>query len=61
MNDFGRKYSDALKGAAAATHKHDEAEPGIDLMPREEVFLISSFVMNLQHAAYVKLSRWFEQ
>jgi hypothetical protein len=53
MTDFGKEFSDALEGAAALRGMSDSLEPGMDVMPREEVFLISSFVMNLQHAAYV--------
>ncbi|KAA8914554.1 hypothetical protein FN846DRAFT_926778 [Sphaerosporella brunnea] len=49
ITEFGDTSSAALEGAAdISAHEGDTV---VDLMPREEVFLISSFVMNLQHEA----------
>jgi hypothetical protein len=48
--EFADTAGAALERAAdISAHDGDSV---IDLMPREEVFLVSSFVMNLQHEAY---------
>lgn len=46
--DFDRTSALALEGAAAL---HDLGGPQIDIMPRMETFLISSFLLNLRQAA----------
>ncbi|KAI5797680.1 hypothetical protein EDC01DRAFT_33918 [Geopyxis carbonaria] len=47
---FGKQSGDALEGAANLQDLVD-SDLVADMMPREEVFLISSFIMNLRHAA----------
>jgi hypothetical protein len=51
ITEFENTSSKALEGAADISGPHD-GDVEVDVMPREEVFLISSFVMNLQHGAY---------
>lgn len=46
--DFDRTSASALEGAAAL---HDLGGPQVDIMPRMETFLISSFLLNLRQAA----------
>lgn len=51
---FGKQTTDALEGAAVLkelTHTDPDAEGEIDVMPRDEVFLVSSFMLNLRQAA----------
>ncbi|KAF8537599.1 hypothetical protein BDD12DRAFT_744544 [Trichophaea hybrida] len=48
ITEFGNTSTAALEIAAALQGPQDV---DVDLMPREEVFLISSFVMNLRHGA----------
>lgn len=57
ITEFGKEFSDALEGAVALREMSDHLNTGVDVLPREEVFLISSFVMNLQHSAWVKYLR----
>jgi hypothetical protein len=45
---FDKNSASALEGAAAF---HDMEEPQVDIMPRMETFLISSFLLNLRQAA----------
>lgn len=47
---FGRTTTDALEGAVLTELEPDEAGE-VDVMPRDEVFLISSFMLNLRRAA----------
>jgi hypothetical protein len=49
IHEFGESSSAALESAAISGPQ--EEDPNVDIMPREEVFLISSFVMNLRHGA----------
>jgi hypothetical protein len=46
--NFDKDSSFALEGAAAL---HDLDQPQVDIMPRMETFLISSFLLNLRQAA----------
>ena len=46
--DFDANTSLALEGAAGQTGLQDHE---LDIMPREEVFLVSSFLLNLRQAA----------
>lgn len=46
--DFDEDTSSALEGAAGQTDLQDHE---LDVMPREEVFLVSSFLLNLRQAA----------
>ncbi|CAD6443609.1 3276d83e-2de8-4598-b906-522247e0224f [Sclerotinia trifoliorum] len=46
--DFDKTSAAALEGAAAL---HDLGGPQVDIMPRMETFLISSFLLNLRQAA----------
>ncbi|KAM3085092.1 hypothetical protein ACMFMG_003524 [Clarireedia jacksonii] len=46
--DFDRTSAAALEGAAAL---HELGGPQVDIMPRMETFLISSFLLNLRQAA----------
>lgn len=48
LADFDRDSAGALEGAAAV---HDLDHPQVDIMPRMETFLISSFLLNLRQAA----------
>ncbi|KIN08621.1 hypothetical protein OIDMADRAFT_100340 [Oidiodendron maius Zn] len=48
LKDFDRDSASALEGAAAL---HDLDQRHIDIMPRMEIFLISSFLLNLRQAA----------
>ncbi|KAI5845750.1 hypothetical protein DFP73DRAFT_476901 [Morchella snyderi] len=48
---FGQLTTDALEGAAVLTEPVADAEGDVDVMPRDEVFLISSFMLNLRQAA----------
>jgi hypothetical protein len=48
--EFADTAGAALESAADISAQ--DGDSVIDLMPREEVFLVSSFVMNLQHEAY---------
>lgn len=45
---FDADAASALEDAAQLEEKEDQKP---DIMPREEVFLISSFLLNLRHAA----------
>jgi hypothetical protein len=55
ITQFGNKSSDALDSAAAHREfSHDDLD--FDVLPREEVFLISNFIMNMRHGAYVYLT-----
>lgn len=49
--DFGRTTTDALESAADLTDLTPDAAGDVDVMPRDEVFLISSFMLNLRQAA----------
>lgn len=51
INDFGRTTTDALEGAADLTSLTPDDAGDVDVMPRDEVFLISSFMLNLRQAA----------
>lgn len=46
--DFDNGASSALESAALLQGTEDQS---VDIMPREEVFLISSFLLNLRQAA----------
>ena len=48
LNDFDRDSASALQGA---TDLHDLDQHQVDIMPRMEIFLISSFLLNLRQAA----------
>lgn len=48
LTDFDRDSASALEGATAL---HGLEHPQIDIMPRMEIFLISSFLLNLRQAA----------
>jgi hypothetical protein len=48
LSSFDRDSAFALEGAAAL---HDMEQPQVDIMPRMETFLISSFLLNLRQAA----------
>ena len=48
LNDFDRDSALALQGA---TEMHDLDQLRVDIMPRMEIFLISSFLLNLRQAA----------
>jgi hypothetical protein len=48
LTDFDRDSASALERATAL---HDFEHPQIDIMPRMETFLISSFLLNLRQAA----------
>ncbi|RDW91892.1 hypothetical protein BP5796_01286 [Coleophoma crateriformis] len=48
LADFDKNSASALEGAVAL---HDMEAPEIDIMPRMETFLISSFLLNLRQAA----------
>lgn len=49
LADFDRDSASSLEGAAAL---HDLAHAQVDIMPRMETFLISSFLLNLRQAAF---------
>lgn len=51
ISRFGQLTTDALEGAAVLTEPVADAEGDVDVMPRDEVFLISSFMLNLRQAA----------
>jgi len=53
LADFDRDSAGALEGAAAI---HDLDHPQVDIMPRMETFLISSFLLNLRQAALQTLA-----
>lgn len=53
IEDFGKKSTEALEGTAEIQGYNSMVSMDLDIMPREEVFLISSFIMNLRQAAYV--------
>ena len=46
---FDSQTAMALEGAAFLEEMKDQ---NIDIMPREEIFLISSFLLNLRQAGY---------
>lgn len=48
---FGRTTTDALEGATDLTELTPNEAGDVDVMPRDEVFLISSFMLNLRQAA----------
>jgi hypothetical protein len=48
LSDFDKDSAAALEGAAQL---HDIEHPQVDIMPRMEIFLISSFLLNLRQAA----------
>ena len=48
LSDFDKGSASALEGAAQL---HDMEHPQVDIMPRMETFLISSFLLNLRQAA----------
>jgi hypothetical protein len=50
---FGESSIDALEGVAALRGIGENPDTDYDVMPRDEVFVISSFVMNLRHGAQV--------
>ncbi|KAI5821204.1 hypothetical protein BZA77DRAFT_238452 [Pyronema omphalodes] len=50
IEEFGRTSTAALE-IAAVLQEPNQHDVEVDLMPREEVFLISSFVMNLRQSA----------
>ncbi|TVY91041.1 putative membrane protein [Lachnellula willkommii] len=52
LADFDKNSASALEGAAAL---HDLDLPQVDIMPRMETFLISSFLLNLRYAAFQTL------
>jgi uncharacterized membrane protein YgaE (UPF0421/DUF939 family) len=47
LSDFDKKSAFALEGAGTL---HDLEHPHMDVMPRMEIFLISSFLLNLRQA-----------
>ncbi|TVY26034.1 putative membrane protein [Lachnellula hyalina] len=49
LADFDKNSASALEGAAALQGLD---HPQVDIMPRMETFLISSFLLNLRHAAF---------
>ncbi|KAL7276539.1 hypothetical protein RUND412_000462 [Rhizina undulata] len=50
--EFGKSAAEALEGAAVLHELSENDVPGeVDIMPREEIFLISSFMLNLRQAA----------
>ncbi|CAZ83125.1 unnamed protein product [Tuber melanosporum] len=52
IEEFGRRSTEALEGAALKETDNVEMIDGeIDVMPRDEIFLISSFMLNLRQAA----------
>ncbi|CUS15563.1 unnamed protein product [Tuber aestivum] len=52
IGEFGRRSTEALEGAAIQETNNVEMIDGeIDVMPRDEIFLISSFMLNLRQAA----------
>lgn len=52
IGEFGRRSTEALEGAAIKETNNVEMIDGeIDVMPRDEIFLISSFMLNLRQAA----------
>ncbi|KAG0640730.1 hypothetical protein HOY80DRAFT_1116319 [Tuber brumale] len=52
IEEFGRRSTEALEGAAIKETNNVEVIDGeIDVMPRDEIFLISSFILNLRQAA----------
>jgi hypothetical protein len=48
LSVFDKNSASALEGAAAL---HDIEQPQVDIMPRMETFLISSFLLNLRQSA----------
>lgn len=53
IDEFGRSSAAALEGAAAIHESDHNVAEDMDIMPREEVFLVCAFVLGLRHAAYV--------
>jgi len=52
IEEFSRRSTEALEGAAIQETNNPEMIDGeIDVMPRDEIFLISSFMLNLRQAA----------
>jgi len=52
IEEFCRRSTEALEGAAIQETNNAETIDGeIDVMPRDEIFLISSFMLNLRQAA----------
>ncbi|PWW74558.1 hypothetical protein C7212DRAFT_346066 [Tuber magnatum] len=52
IEEFGRRSTEALEGAAIKEINNVEMiDEEIDVMPRDEIFLISSFMLNLRQAA----------
>jgi len=52
IEEFCRRSTEALEGAAIKETNNAEMIDGeIDVMPRDEVFLVSSFMLNLRQAA----------
>lgn len=49
--EFGRSSANALERANKEISGGDMADAEVDVMPRDEVFLISSFLLNLRQAA----------
>lgn len=51
IDDFGRTTTDALESATDLTKLTPDEAGNVDVMPRDEVFLVSSFMLNLRQAA----------
>jgi hypothetical protein len=51
ITEFGKTSDDALEGAQAVLQEQDTDIDNFDVMPREEVFLVSSFMLNLRQGA----------
>jgi hypothetical protein len=52
IKEFGERSTEALEGAASEEISGAEmADAEVDVMPRDEIFLISSFMLNLRQAA----------
>ena len=50
---FAETSAQALEGAAELQELNERNDTEVDIMPRDEIFLISSFILNLRMAAYV--------
>jgi hypothetical protein len=52
IEEFGKRSTEALEGAAIGEIGGTmTADSEVDVMPRDEIFLISSFMLNLRQAA----------
>lgn len=48
---FAETSANALEGAAELQELNERIDTDVDIMPRDEVFLISSFLLNIRLAA----------